>query len=43
MSTKFRTTESVAAETTEAIMGRVIVNPEIRHLSDKICIIALVI
>ena len=43
MSTKFRTTESVPAETTEAIMGRVIVNPEIRYLSNKFCKFALVI
>ena len=39
----FRTTESAPAETTEAIMGRVIVNPEIRYLSDKFCLFALVI
>ena len=43
MSTKFRTTETVPAETTEAIMGRVIINPEKRYLSDKICIFGLVI
>ena len=43
MSTRFRTTESVPEETTEAIMGRVIVNPEIRYLSDKFCLFALVI
>ena len=43
MNIMFRTTESAPAETTEAIMGRVIVNPEIRYLSDKYCIFALVI
>ena len=43
MSTRFRTTESVPEETTEAIMGRVIVNPEIRYLSDKFCLFALFI
>ena len=43
MNIMFRTTESVPAETTEAIMGRVIINPEMRYLSDKFCIFALVI
>ena len=43
MNIMFRTTESVPAETTEAIMGRVIVNPEKRYLSDKISIFGLVI
>ena len=43
MNIMFRTTESAPAETTEAIMGRVIVNPEIRYLSDKFCLFALVI
>ena len=40
---KFRTTESIPAETIAAIMGRGIINPEKRYLSDKFCIFALVI
>ena len=43
MNIMFRSTESDPAETTEAIMGGVIVNPEIRYSSDKFCLFALVL